>query len=471
LPWRKHRKAEDMQGQPLSPRAQSAITQIETYLTAAQQEQPIPGLSAVIVHDQQIVWANGFGCTQLAAPIQARPQSIYRIGSVTKLFTATLLMILRDAGYVQLDDPLVKYVPEFRIPSRFVDAPPPTLRQLASHTAGLPVYAPIDYDLRHTAVYPPIEVVLASLSRTEQTFPPLTRLKYSNLGYALLGHALARAAAQPYHQAIANLILEPLGMAHSGFTSPIGSVETRAIGYERLSSDDTFSAAPEPHLGGFAPAGQMYSSVIDVAQFMMLQFHDGPAQGQYILRGTSLREMHAPVFMAPDWQSGIGLGWQLGRLESYTTLNHSGGIYGFTADVRLIPALKLGVGIFTNTWTSPWLMTSKILGWFIPVVHEADQHVRPHGTRLAGHDPRIYIGRYRNLGYADIDITFTNGDLVGRIWSGGQSLGEIHYSWEHDHCFRMRGGPAQGELARFELNADGNVMRMLVGDYPYVKLY
>jgi CubicO group peptidase (beta-lactamase class C family) len=268
-----------LQEPSLAPLPLSIISQIETYLLRAKQEQHIPSLSAVVVYDRHMLWANAFGHAQVDLLVQAQPQSIYRIGSITKVFTATLLMVLRDAGIVQLDDPLVKYLPEFRIPSRFANMSPLTLRQLASHTAGLPVYAPIDYDLRQTAMYPPIEVIIASLVRSEQTFHPLTRIKYSNLGYALLGHALARAVGMRYERAMEHLILEPLGMTSSGFTVPAGNVERGVLGYERDPDDGAVRVAPQPHLGGFSPSGQLYSSVLDLAQFLMLQFHDGPAHG------------------------------------------------------------------------------------------------------------------------------------------------------------------------------------------------
>jgi CubicO group peptidase (beta-lactamase class C family) len=114
---------------------------IEMYLESEQESQNIPGLSAGIVYDQEILWAKGFGYANLEERIPATIGTLYRIGSVTKIFTAVMLMQLRDKGHLQLDDPVARYLPEF---TRLRTDIPITFRHLVSHTSGLPTMPPIE---------------------------------------------------------------------------------------------------------------------------------------------------------------------------------------------------------------------------------------------------------------------------------------------------------------------------------------
>src|SRR5215510_16384185 len=144
-------------------------------------------MSIVIVHDQDVLLAKGFGYADLEKKIPADPQTVYRIGSVTKAFTALMLMQLRDAGKLGLDDPIEKYLPEFKIKSRFADARPVTFRQVASHFSGLPREAPLPYTYQVVTVFPRTEELIASLASTELIGPADTKFQYSNLGFNILG--------------------------------------------------------------------------------------------------------------------------------------------------------------------------------------------------------------------------------------------------------------------------------------------
>jgi len=181
----------------LAQALQPALLRLEEILHAQWKGQQA-GLSVAVISDQDLLWAKGLGYADYARQIPATPQTIYRIASITKLFTATMLMQLRDAGQVQLDDPLTRYLPpSFTIISPFPDAKAPTLRQVVSHTAGLPREAPFDYE--EAVPIPSIEVILDEIREIELLVPPMTEWRYSNLGVALLGHALERIAHQPYN--------------------------------------------------------------------------------------------------------------------------------------------------------------------------------------------------------------------------------------------------------------------------------
>src|SRR5262249_11442816 len=143
-----------------------------------------PGLAIGMVYDQEVVWARGFGYANVEARVPTTPQTIYRIASITKLFTSTAIMQLRDAGALQLDDPLTKHLPWFTVQQRATDAPPITIRHLLTHTSGLPREAAFPYWTEADA-FPTAEQIRATVPQQETVLPPETRWTYSNLALTL----------------------------------------------------------------------------------------------------------------------------------------------------------------------------------------------------------------------------------------------------------------------------------------------
>ena len=449
------------------PELRAALALVEAQIEGEREDSQIPGISAAVVLDQEVVWARGFGLASLEARTPADPQTIYRIGSITKLFTATMLMHLRDAGKVQLDDPIERYLPEFRIRSRFPDARPSTFRQVASHTAGLPREAPLDY--WQTLEFPTFEAILASLADAEMTYSSLTEFKYSNLGVAAIGHALARIAGQSYEEYVAEQILTPLGMHRTGFHLTDQMRVRAAVGYTTMKGKPP-QVAPHPDVRGLAPAGQLYSSVEDIARFISLQFRDGPASGAQVLGGATLREMRSPVFMNPNWKGGMAIGWMLGQVADHVTIGHGGGIHGFSTDITLVPDLKLGIAVFTNTGCEPHAIGESVLKVLIPMVsREAIRQARAAEVAAAP-EWRKYVGRYdaRGLG-EEVEVKVVDERLViaaDDIPAGAIDVTSILRP-EGGHAFRTRGGPVPGELAVFELDDAGNVARLRMGPFVF----
>ena len=156
------------------------------------------------------------GGTARHAP--ATPDTLYRIASITKLFTATSILQLRDAGALQLDDPVTRHLPWFAVPSRHADAPPITIRHLITHTSGLPREAAFPYWTE--GEFPTPERLREGLARQEAVLPTETRWKYSNLALALAGEVVAAASGEPYADYVAGHVLQPLGMTSTLVGSP-----------------------------------------------------------------------------------------------------------------------------------------------------------------------------------------------------------------------------------------------------------
>src|SRR5499433_2146420 len=159
-------------GGPLAhrPAVKAALDVLSAWIDSQRAYSGLPGASLGVVHDQELVWAAGFGWADVERRIPATPDTRYRIASITKTFTATAILQLRDAGRLQLDDPLTKHLPWFALPSKHADAPPITIRHLLTHTAGLPREAAFPYWTDF--VFPTREQIMETLPQQETIFPP-----------------------------------------------------------------------------------------------------------------------------------------------------------------------------------------------------------------------------------------------------------------------------------------------------------
>lgn len=445
-----------------------ALDKVDRFLENWLVEQNLPGGSAAIIFDQEVIWSKGFGYADLEKKTPSTPQTLYRVGSITKLFTATMLMQLRDAGKLQLDDPIEKYLPTFKLKSKFANTRPPTFREVVAHMGGIPREAPLDY--WYTQKFPTIEEIMASLDQTELTFPPMTEFKYSNLGIAVLGHALETIAGQPYREYVKEHVLQPLGMQASDFELDPETEKQMATGYA-LEPGKAPEAVGQPSISGFIYAGQLISSVSEMASFISLQFRDAPhdSSESEVLSSSSLREMHAPVFINPDWKSGKGIGWAIEHTDNYTAIGHGGSVTGFNSSIELIPELKLGVALFVNAYANPWLTTINILDLLTPSVKKwRDQEEASHEPGLPD-DVARYQGNYYFYGVDRLEVQLRDSKLIGVFPKapGTETTFSFEYQTPGKTAFRMKGGSVNGELAVFELDQDGEISLVRLGSYVY----
>jgi CubicO group peptidase (beta-lactamase class C family) len=388
----------------------AALDGIAATVEAARTRGNVPAVSVAVVYGQQVIYAAGFGCADVAAGAPATADTIYRIGSVTKLFTDTMLMQLRDAGLLNLDDPVDRYVPAVTYKLANGDTVSPTFRQLASHTAGLP-----------RMLNPPPATVAELFERLHHTVAqsaPGTRFSYSNLGVAVLGQALAIIAGQPYAEYITEHILEPLGMTSSGFQAARLPQQDLAVGYRAARrtpsgalnatpiSAGTGSGVPSP----MSPAGALWSSVRDLMRFAALQFRDRPAVGDQVLAPDALRQMWDPVLRSGP-RSSVGIGWFITEIAGQRVVMHNGSVDGFRADFKVVPELKLGVAVLYNLRpprTAPFIGPERIgaatLAALIPAVEAAQPPEPADGGATSAPVTQPDTRREASLRYTALDV-------------------------------------------------------------------
>ncbi|MET0855056.1 MAG: serine hydrolase domain-containing protein, partial [Microterricola sp.] len=284
----------------------------------------------------------------------AAPDAAFRIASCTKSFTAAAVLALRDAGLLGLDDPITRFIPALsleRLPS--TQSAVPTLRMLLTMSAGLPTDDPWG-DRQESLPADEFDALLSAGVRFESE--PGTRFAYSNLGYALLGRVIEVAAGQPYRRVVEQRLLEPLGLAATGFDETVPAAGGIVIGHRRHAGG--WEPLPLSGPGAFSPIGGLFSTVADLATWARwLARAFDPASGSEaaddaVLSAASRREMQQLHRLDQD-ATGHPTGYGFGLfVEHYSptsrVVSHSGGYPGFSAHMRWSLEHGFGVIAFEN---------------------------------------------------------------------------------------------------------------------------
>ncbi|MFT5369791.1 MAG: D-alanyl-D-alanine carboxypeptidase [Candidatus Latescibacterota bacterium] len=330
------------------------IAKIEVLARKKMADYRLPGIALGIVRDDKLAWFGGFGKQDLSKSDAPTQDSLARIASVTKTFTTTAILQLRDEGKLDLDDPLTHHIPEFSsVKVRAGDLSEVTLRRLLTHHSGLMTEAPLPG--WQALDFPSREAILGALGETEIVINQDSAWKYSNLAFGLLGEVILRVSRQAYEDYIKSQILDPLGMNDTLFDLDDESKTKFLKGYNPAVYQDYPAEASYAHLNGLSAAGQLHSSVADLAKWVAFQFCEGGGErgGAQVLSGHSLAEMHRPQYMQPDWASGQCLGWRATRVGDHVYYNHGGGIHGFATQVWFNVPRRIGVIQFINMWPPP----------------------------------------------------------------------------------------------------------------------
>ena len=426
-----------------------------------------PGISIGLVHDKELFWKKGLGFADLENKVVATPQTIYRIASITKLFTATAVLQLRDAGKLRLDDPIKKYLDWFEVQAKTEDDAPVCVRHLITHTSGLPREAAAPYWT--SAEFPSYEKVRELLPGQKKSLPTETRWKYSNLAVSLAGMIVAEVSGMPYEDYVEEFILKPLGMQNSFIRTIDPQNPLFAKGYGRRLPDNSRSLRPFGDCQGITPAANMATNVEDLAEFLKLQFRDAPAGGNQILKGSTLREMHTVHWLDPDWQSGWGWGFQVMRGSGKTLVGHGGSLMGFRTLLLFCPEDKFGMVILTNADDgNPLFYAEKAFQWILPEVVKITK--KKDEKKEPTQDLQKYVGKYRSP-WGDTQILLLNGELVAIDPSEADPVADmitLHPAGDEQFIIKMKSGfGAPEEMAHFEFDQEGKVARVYLGEDYY----
>jgi CubicO group peptidase (beta-lactamase class C family)/D-alanyl-D-alanine dipeptidase len=342
------------------------------FIEAERTAKNIPAISIAIVDGRSIAWAQGFGWADSAAGRRATANTVYRVGSVSKLFTDVGIMRLVEAKKLELDAPVTRYLPDFHPANPFGGEI--TLRQLTAHRSGLTREPPIGNYFDDTG--PTLAATIASLNSTTLVYKPGTHAKYSNAGIAVLGDVLERTQGESFYPYLERAVLEPMGLTSSAFR-PTPGLSSRLATASMWTLDGRRFAAPTFQLG-MGPCGSMYSTVIDLGRFMEILIAKGlTPNGSRVLSAATIDSMWTPQFAALGARTGFGIGFNLGLLDGRRTIGHDGAIYGFATTLLMLPDDSLGV-----------VVTATLDGANAVTDHIARAAIRMMLDARAGHAPK-----------------------------------------------------------------------------------
>ena len=302
----------------------------------------LPGVSIALVDGGRVVWADGFGVSDLERREPTTPRTIYRVGSISKLFTALAAMRLVEAGKLDIDRPLDSYLTTLGIANPFLaEAGPVTPRQIFAHASGLFREPPLGSYFDNTPPGSPARV-LESVRGLRLVHPPGRVTKYSNAGVSILGSLVEHIAAEPYEAHMTKGLLEPMAMRSSGYRRT-GEIARRvATGYMQQ-RDRRLTPAPTFELSTIA-AGNLYSTVEDLAQLAILLHARGEIVGRRIISAETLERMWKPFL-----ENGrFGIGFALANRDGERVVEHSGAVFGFSSVFACLPDAKLSVVLLAN---------------------------------------------------------------------------------------------------------------------------
>lgn len=313
-----------------------------------------PSLVAAVIRDAAIVWSGARGYVDDATPDNT---TLYRIGSITKSLVAAVVMRLRDEGALDLNDPLDQHVPG----TTFGGA---TVAQLLSHAGGVMSESPGAWWERTPGG--DWSDLSAEFSGENLKHRPGRRFHYSNLGYGALGELVARLRGTSWLEAVRTEVLDPLGMSHT--TDRPGGAHARGLAVHPFA--DVVLPEPAHDAGAMAPAGQLWSCVLDLARWTAFV---GGRTGE-VLHPDTVAEMReaAVIDDSGPWTSGYGLGLQLVRVSGKRLAGHTGSMPGFLACTLVDPATQTGAVAMTNTTSGVG-----ILSLAADLIALADEHEPP----------------------------------------------------------------------------------------------
>jgi CubicO group peptidase (beta-lactamase class C family) len=328
------------------------VEELEPVIAEAMESGDIPSISLALTDRVGELWAGAYGMSNLWAGTEASPETVYLIGSTFKAQSTIALLQQMESGLFRLDDPVNPYLEGFHI--REEPGFPVTFRHLLTHTSGLPT-AYGGHDVWGETVPDPLPEYLGRALQVEG--PPMERVVYSNVAYALVGYLVERFSGIPYKEYVQERIWAPLGMTSTAF-APTPEME------ERLS----IPYAPDRDTGDLVPAGRtkadiwpagiVYGTVHDQASWVRFNLGDGSVEGGRLLRPETMDRMHTLQFrqfsggsMGGGWgyeNTGYGLTWWVSEREGEEFFAHSGSVSGYTAFVMGNRTLGFGIAVLSN---------------------------------------------------------------------------------------------------------------------------
>jgi CubicO group peptidase (beta-lactamase class C family) len=295
-----------------------------------------PGAALIVTRAGQTVYRRGYGMANLEHAIPVVPETVFRVGSLTKQFTAVAILLLAQEGKLALDADISAILPGYP-----PHDPPITVEHLLTHSSGIPSYTGMAAWLPRRPLDLSLDELIAMFKDEPLEFAPGTRYAYNNSGYILLGAIIEQLSGMPYAQFLEQRIFQPLGMTRTSYDDTGRIIPGRAAGYEHDGSawrNCAYLSMTQPYA-----AGGLVSSVDDLARW------DAALTAGTVLPAALLQRAWTSYVLASGEPAHYGYGWGVGDYAGHVAIEHGGGINGFLSHAVRFPAERLFVAVLTNT--------------------------------------------------------------------------------------------------------------------------
>ncbi len=424
---------------------------LERLVRQAQREKRAPSIAAAVIRDGELVWETAVGAADVQAGLQATPDTQYRIGSITKTFTAAAIMQLRDAGKLDLEDTLDRHVEGA--------AYTPSIRRLLSHASGLQRETHDDSWLTLRFARP--DELLETLAQAELVLPSGARFHYSNLAFALLGIVVERVSGVPYQDYVRERLFGPVGLTRVTFEPEAPAAE----GYLAQPYADGVWDTIGVETGAWASAGQLWGTAADICRWGAFL----AAPDESVLAPSTAEEMRTVQAISDHerWRTGYGLGLGLYRDGDRILAGHGGSMPGFIATLEFSAKEKVAVTALTNESEADL----SELGVELLVTTVEEWPVAPDPWRV-GEPPPDDVVPLLGIWFmeaARLVFRWREGKLEARFDGVPDWQPSSVYERETDDRWRTVSGPEHGEALRIVRGADGSVERMIWAGYPVTR--
>lgn len=437
----------------------AALTAIEAKAETRMKELGIPGMSLVIVKDDQIIYMKGLGLKDFENKVAVTPDTQFAIGSATKAFTALSVLLAQDEGKLSLDDHPRKYLPYFKMYDPETDKNI-TIRDLLSHSSGLnrTDLAMITGKLTRAEL---IEVA----AQAKPTAKLREKFQYQNLMFTAAGEIAAKVEKKRWEKLVPEKVLKPLGMTNTTMSiSEMEKAKDRSLGYDYNFDTKETRVRPYRSIDEVAPAGSINSSARDMAIWLRFVLNGGVLDGKRLVSEKSFDEWLKPQMkITPNGKNSYGLGWFISEWNGLKVVEHGGNIDGFNSQVAMIPEKKLGFVMLTNVTGSPLGPELMQTVWKSML----EEPKKPEATSPATGTPisaAAAAGKYKiEKANAEMEVKNEDGKLFLVV------PGQPPYALENEsgNRYRMAGAPA-GFFITFKEN--GAFLEQPHGNFDLVRV-
>ncbi len=366
----------------------------------------IPGIAVTLVDDEGLTWSRGYS----ADNGEISESTVYRVASVSKLFTAMSVMQLVEQGVLDWDRPITDYAPGFKPDNPF--GTPITLRQLVTHRSGLVREPPVGNYFDDSE--PGLEATVNSLNATTLVLPPETATKYSNAAVSVAGFVIEQVTGMRFEEYVQTALIDKLGMESTSFSAREDLRERLGAGYMWRHDTSVLTDAPVFELG-IGPAANLYTTTDDLGQLIRMLLAISGGEHPDILSSAALKEMWTPQWASSEQTQGFGLGFYVSRHAGELVVGHAGVMYGYATRVWLLPERRVGAAVVSNVdATNP--VVDRVARYAIDLILANREGAKlpdaVHAAKVDSARARALDGVYQADDHATIALIERNGALL-----------------------------------------------------------